>query len=101
MPAGDSDAIAFLSATLGTVQGTISGEIYMLGSIIVGFFIAMAGAYVTYQSFYDSTITAHNVSWLQGTAGLMVGIFVMAFGISIVVVSAVKLAADMTRNDRF
>lgn len=73
----------------------------MLGSIIVGFMITMAGAYVTYQSFYDSAITAHNVSWLQGTAGLMIGIFVIAFGISIVVVSAVKLAADMTKNDRF
>lgn len=73
----------------------------MLGSIIVGFIITMSGAYITYQSFYDSTITAHNVSWLQGTAGLLIGIFVVAFGISIVVVSAVKLAADMTKNDRF
>lgn len=73
----------------------------MLGAMIIGFIISMMGAYITYQSFYDNVITAHNVSWLQGDAGLIIGIFVIAFGISIVVVSAVKLASEMTRNNRF
>ena len=73
----------------------------MLGSMIIGFMVAMAGAYITYQSFYDHAITMHNVTWLQGTAGLMIGLFVIAFGISVAVVSAVKLASEMTRNNRF
>ena len=73
----------------------------MLGSLIIGFILALAGAYITYQALYDNAITAHNVTWLQGTGGLMIGIFVIAFGIAVAVVSAVKLAADMTRNNRF
>ena len=69
--------------------------------LIAGAMLFLSGGYIIYQALLDSGINSHNVTWLQGSAGVVIGVLVAFGGVLVVVIGAARYARQRNRFPRY